>query len=69
MVGETHGLIDPAKVRELTFFWLCGDCSPEYPAGAKDFFVSDYFVVETPYCSECEIEDVSEWGQTCGLCE
>ena len=61
------GITSPAKVRELTYFWLCGDCSPEYPNGAKDFFVADYFTAEEePYCSDCEVEPVSEWGLSCG---
>lgn len=66
--ADTYGVTDPVKVRELTYFWLCGDCSPEYPAGAKDFFVESYFVPEIPYCVECESEDVPEWGQTCSYC-
>jgi hypothetical protein len=66
---ELYGLTDPAKVRELTYFWLCRDCSPEYPDGARDFFVESYFVADEPYCSECEVESVPEWGQTCGYCE
>jgi hypothetical protein len=65
---ELFGLTDPAKVKELTYFWLCGDCSPEYPEGAKDFFVADYFVESEPYCSICEVEDVAEQGQTCAYC-
>ena len=66
---ELFGLEDPAKVKELTYFWLCGDCSPEYPNGARDYFVADYFDKEDPYCSGCEIEPVLEWGKTCAYCD
>lgn len=66
---ELYGLIDPAKVQELTYFWLCGDCSADYPNGAKDYFVADYFEIEEPYCSSCEIEPVSAWGNSCGYCD
>jgi hypothetical protein len=65
---ELFGLTDPVKVRELADFWLCRECKVEYPNGAKDFFVKDYFEIEEPYCSDCEMEPVSEWGLTCG-CE
>lgn len=66
--ADTHGLTDPVKIKELTYFWLCGECVGFYPNGAKDFFVTNYFEIEDPYCSDCEIEPVSEWGLTCG-CE
>ena len=65
---QLHGLTDPEKIRELTYFWLCRECKVEYPNGAKDFFVKDYFEIEEPYCADCEIEPVSTWGLTCG-CE
>jgi hypothetical protein len=63
---ELFGLTDPVKVRELADFWLCGECKVEYPNGAKDFFVADYFEIEDPYCQDCEIEPVSTWGNSCG---
>jgi hypothetical protein len=66
---ELYGLEDPAKVQELIYFWLCGDCSPDYPNGAKDFFTEDYFEIEEPYCSSCEIEPVLAWGNSCGSCD
>jgi hypothetical protein len=62
-------LEDPAKVLELTHFWLCGDCSADYPNGAKDFFTEDYFEIEEPYCSSCEVEPVLAWGNSCGYCD
>lgn len=65
---ELYGLTDPAKIKELTYFWLCRECKVDYPNGAKDFFVADYFTVEDPYCVDCEIEPVSTWGNSCG-CE
>jgi len=65
---NTHGLTDPVKVRELTYFWLCAECAVHYPNGAKDFFVKDYFEIEEPYCVDCEIEPVLTWGNSCG-CE
>jgi hypothetical protein len=72
LIGRTpklYGLEDPAKVLELTHFWLCGDCSADYPNGARDFFVEDYFDKEEPYCSSCEIEPVLAWGNSCGYCD
>lgn len=66
---ELYGLEDPTKVLELTHFWLCGDCSPDYPNGAKDFFTEDYFEIEEPYCSSCEIEPVLAWGNSCAYCD
>ena len=37
------GVTDPEKIQELHYFWLCRECRVEYPNGAKDFFVPDYF--------------------------
>jgi hypothetical protein len=65
---ELYGLTDPAKVRELTYFWLCGDCSPDYPNGAKDFFVADYFEI-VPLCARGCGEEVESENYVCDHCE
>jgi hypothetical protein len=46
---------DISKIRTLINFWLCGDCAPEYPNGAKDFFVDSYFTEDELYlCIYCK---------------
>jgi hypothetical protein len=42
---------DPKKIKELTYFWLCGDCS-EFSPTAKDFFVDSYFTEDELFCCE-----------------
>lgn len=55
---------NPEKVRELTWFWLCGDCKEGYPNGATDFFIEDYFTEDDGYlCIYCNAyipEDVRD---------
>jgi hypothetical protein len=58
---------DPEKFREITWFWLCGDCAPEYPRGAEDFYVSEYWD-NIPKCDSCGIEDVESAGHFCDYC-
>jgi len=65
---ELYGLTDPAKVQELTYFWLCGDCSPDYPNGAKDFFTEDYFEI-VPLCARGCGEEVESENYVCDYCE
>jgi hypothetical protein len=62
-----YGVTDSVKVVELTYFWLCGDCAPEYPNGAKDFFVADYFE-DIPMCDNCGDEEVESKGHFCDYC-
>lgn len=56
------------KVDELTYFWLCADCAPDYPKGARDFFIEDYFEV-VPLCAECGDEEVEAEGHFCDYCD
>jgi hypothetical protein len=58
---------DQTKANEIAWFWLCGDCSEAYPNGAKDFFVSDYWV-QTNLCVECGLDEVDELGHACAYC-
>jgi hypothetical protein len=65
---NTHGLTDPAKIRELTYFWLCAECAVHYPNGAKDFFVKDYFEI-VPLCARGCGEEVESENYVCEDCE
>lgn len=67
-IGETFPGIRPKNQRELAFFWLCGECKPEYPRGARSFYIEEFFDTE-PYCDDCEVEEVSAWGKVCGWCD
>jgi hypothetical protein len=60
--------LKPANQRELMFFWLCGDCGPDYDYDPKQFFTEEFFDA-TPYCDRCEEESVDEWGHVCIECE
>lgn len=62
-----YGNIKPAHAKELKYFWLCGECKQDYPRGPRSFFVDDFFDTE-PYCAECEVEDVENWGHLCDYC-
>jgi len=66
-IGEDFPGIKPENRRELMHFWLCGECRPEYPAGAKDFYIEEFFETD-PYCSDCEVEPVDAWGRDCAYC-
>jgi hypothetical protein len=70
LIGKTpnlYGVTDPEKVRELTYFWLCAECKPHYPNGAKDFFVADYFEPEEEEEVEEEISyTIYSMCSTCG---
>ena len=45
---------DPAKIKELTYFWLCRDCRQDIK-GAEDFFTKDYFTEDSLYlCIYCQ---------------
>ena len=45
----------PAKIKELTYFWLCRDCKPDLPNGAEDYFTEDYFTEDELYlCEYCD---------------
>ena len=66
--NKTYGVTDAKKFDELSFFWLCGDCAPEYPNGAKDFFVPEYFE-DIPKCAECGDEEVESKGHLCDYCD
>jgi hypothetical protein len=45
----------PAKIKELTYFWLCQDCKPDLPNGATDFFIESYFTEdEYQLCTYCK---------------
>jgi hypothetical protein len=54
---------DPAKIKELTYFWLCRDCREDIN-GAEDFFTESYFTEDELYlCEYCKAfipEDVRE---------
>jgi ribosomal protein L37AE/L43A len=65
---DLHGLTDPEKIRELTYFWLCRECKVEYPNGAKDFFVADYFEI-VPLCARGCGEEVESENYVCDHCE
>jgi hypothetical protein len=58
---------DSEKFQEITWFWLCGNCSPEYPKGPEDFFISEYWE-NIPKCDSCGIEDVECVGYWCNYC-
>ena len=47
-----RGVLDPDKIRELRYFWLCVDCQPAYPRGAEDFFTSAFFTDDIA-CERC----------------
>ncbi len=66
--ADTHGLTDPDKIRELTYFWLCAECAVHYPNGAKDFFVADYFEIVDLCVGGCG-EEVESAGYACDYCE
>lgn len=66
-LAGSYGNIKPENRRELMLFWLCGECREYYPNGARDFFVADFFDTE-PYCAECEVDEVEEWGHLCDYC-
>jgi hypothetical protein len=67
-----EGIKDPAKARELTWFWLCGDCKEGYPNGAIDFFTKDYFTEDDLYlciyCQEFIPEDVRDEFDDTDVC-
>jgi hypothetical protein len=42
---------DPKKIKELTYFWLCGDCA-EFSPTPQEFFVSSYFTEDELFCCE-----------------
>jgi len=65
--GEDFPGIKPENRRELMYFWLCGECRVDYPNGARDFYVEDFFDTE-PYCDDCEFEPVERWGMECADC-
>lgn len=67
MSAEKHGRIKPENLKQLQYFWLCRECKEDYPNGARDFFVADFFD-EQPYCEECEVDEVEEWGHKCDYC-
>jgi len=59
--------IKPENQRELQFFWLCGDCGPDYNYDPKEFYIAEFFET-TPWCSECESDYVEQWGHVCEYC-
>jgi hypothetical protein len=68
------GIHDPAKIKELTYFWLCRDCREDIK-GVEDFFTKDYFTEDELYlCQHCQAfipEDVREEyddTETCLTC-
>jgi len=65
---DTHGVTDPEKIKELTYFWLCAECAVHYPNGAKDFFVADYFEI-VPLCARGCGEEVESENYVCDYCE
>lgn len=60
--------LSPANRMALACFWLCPECKPEFPNGAKDFFTAEFFETD-PYCERCEMEPVENWGHVCDYCE
>lgn len=58
---------DAKKAREIQYFWLCGDCATDYPNGAKDFFIPEYWE-DLPLCVDCNTESVEEKGHSCDYC-
>lgn len=70
-----EGIHDPAKMNELTYFWLCRDCKEDYPNGAKDYFSKSYFTDDELYlCGYCkafipeEVRDEFDDTETCLTC-
>jgi hypothetical protein len=59
--------IRPENAREVQWFWLCGECSEDYPNGPKDFYVEDFWD-KTPWCEQCDYEEVERWGHWCDDC-
>lgn len=68
LMADTYGLTSREKVQTLQDFWLCRECKVHYPAGAKDYFSTDFFD-DTPYCEVCEVEEVESHGHVCDYCE
>jgi phage terminase large subunit GpA-like protein len=69
------GIHDPAKMKELMYFWLCRECKEDYPNGAKDFFTASYFTDDELYlCNHCEafipeeVRDEFEDTEVCLTC-
>ena len=60
--------LKPANQKELNFFWLCGDCGPDYNYDPREFYTAEFFDTE-PYCDRCEYEPVENWGHVCPDCE
>jgi phage terminase large subunit GpA-like protein len=70
-----EGIKDPAKARELTYFWLCRDCKEGYPNGATDFFIKEYFTEDSFYlCTHCnefipeDVRDAYDDTEVCLTC-
>lgn len=61
-------LHNPANRKQVRDFWLCGDCAPDYPNGAHDWF-SEVVWDDLPVCERCDYADVDEWGHVCDDCE
>ena len=70
-----EGIKDPEKARELTWFWLCGECKEGYPNGATDFFIKEYFTEDSFYlCNHCnefipeDVRDAFDDTEVCLTC-
>lgn len=69
------GIHDPEKIKELTYFWLCQDCKPDYPNGPMDYFSKSYFTDDELYlCQHCQafipedVRDEFDDTETCLTC-
>lgn len=60
--------LKPANQKELNFFWLCGDCGPDYNYDPKEFYIAEFFE-NNPTCDRCDEEPVENWGHVCLECE
>jgi hypothetical protein len=65
---KLFGLTNPEKIKELTYFWLCRECRVDYPNGAQDFFVPDYFTNDEEEEEEPEDPDGVWFYVMCGEC-
>jgi hypothetical protein len=57
----------PEKRDMVAYFWLCGQCSVEYPEGIKGFFRTDFWD-EVYFCAKCNEDEVDEPNHWCDYC-
>lgn len=42
---------DPAKIKELTYFWVCNECAKDIKT-PQDYFTKEYFTEDELFCCE-----------------